>query len=119
MGSDEEINREKQLEIAQRELEDDERREKRECEEALRAKRASEAASRVKMLAEDDASLLETEALPLRQYLMINVVPRVSEGLSEVCKVMPEDPIEYLAEYLFAHSREVPPLAEQSGFQIA
>jgi len=124
LRSDEEINREKQLEIAQRELEDDERREqerreKRECEEALRAKRASEAASRVKMLAEGDASLLETEALPLRQYLMINVVPRVSEGLSEVCKVMPEDPIEYLAEYLFAHSREVPPLAEQSGFQIA
>ena len=32
---------------------------------------------------------------------MKNVIPSLTEGLIETCKVMPEDPIDYLAEYLF------------------
>ena len=34
-------------------------------------------------------------------YLMKNVIPSLTEGLLETCKVMPEDPVDYLAEYLF------------------
>ena len=45
--------------------------------------------------------LLEARSLPLRRYLMKNVIPSLTEGLLETCKVMPEDPVDYLAEYLF------------------
>lgn len=39
---------------------------------------------------------------------MDNVVPILTEGLIEVCKELPEDPVDYLAEYLFKRSLEVP-----------
>ena len=54
--------------------------------------------------------VLEAQSLPLRNYLMKYVMPSVTSGLIELCKVRPEvchhlfneqDPIDYLAEYLF------------------
>ena len=48
-----------------------------------------------------EMELLEARSLPLRRYLMKNVIPSLTEGLLETCKVMPEDPVDYLAEYLF------------------
>ena len=39
---------------------------------------------------------------------MDNVVPILTEGLINVCKEMPEDPVDFLAEYLFKKSLEVP-----------
>lgn len=39
---------------------------------------------------------------------MDNVVPILTEGLIEVCKITPEDPVDHLAEYLFKRSLEVP-----------
>lgn len=54
---------------------------------------------------------MEAQSLPLRNYLMKFVMPTVTSGLIELCKVRPEvqsdrfsnfkDPIDYLAEYLF------------------
>lgn len=38
---------------------------------------------------------------------MDNVVPILTDGLIEVCKNLPEDPVDYLAEYLFKRSLEV------------
>lgn len=35
---------------------------------------------------------------------MTNIVPSLSEGLLEVSKVKPDDPQEFLAEYLFEKS---------------
>lgn len=35
---------------------------------------------------------------PLRGYLLENVVPTITEALIESCKVLPEDPIDFLAE---------------------
>jgi adenylate kinase len=35
---------------------------------------------------------------------MQNIVPTLSDGLLEVAKVQPEDPVEFLAEYLFEKS---------------
>jgi adenylate kinase len=35
---------------------------------------------------------------------MENIVPTLSEGLLEVSKVKPDDPIEFLSEYLFEKS---------------
>ena len=35
---------------------------------------------------------------------MKNIVPTLSYGLLEVSKVKPQDPVEFLAEYLFQQS---------------
>ena len=43
-------------------------------------------------------------AIPLRNYLMQNVIPTLTEGLIEVCKLKPEDPVDYLAEWLFKNN---------------
>jgi adenylate kinase len=39
---------------------------------------------------------------------MDNVVSIMTDGLIEVCKSVPEDPVDFLAEYLFKRSLEVP-----------
>jgi len=39
---------------------------------------------------------------------MDNLVPILTEGLLEVCKRTPDDPVDYLAEYLFRRSLDVP-----------
>ncbi len=44
---------------------------------------------------------LEAASAPLRNYLMKHVMPTLTQGLVEVCKARPEDPIDFLAEYLF------------------
>lgn len=43
--------------------------------------------------------MLEAHAAPLRSYLMKYVMPVLSSGLVEVCKVRPEDPIDYLVSF--------------------
>ena len=48
--------------------------------------------------------LLEVRSLPLRNYLLQNVIPTLTEGLIEVCKVKPDDPIDHLAEWLFQNN---------------
>ncbi|XP_018338500.1 PREDICTED: adenylate kinase 7-like [Trachymyrmex septentrionalis] len=45
-------------------------------------------------------------AEPLRQYLMEYVFPMLTEALIEVAKLRPEDPIDFLAEYLFKKNPE-------------
>ena len=40
--------------------------------------------------------MLEAHSIPLRNYLMKHVMPTLTEGLIEVCKIRPEDPIDYL-----------------------
>lgn len=45
---------------------------------------------------EEEKATLETQSLPLRNYLMKFVMPTLTEGLVEVCKVKPDDPVDYL-----------------------
>jgi len=44
----------------------------------------------------------------LRNYLLDNVVPILSQGILEVCQKLPDDPVDYLAEFLFEKSMQVP-----------
>lgn len=44
------------------------------------------------------------KSVPLREYLMAQVIPSLTEGLIEVTKVRPEDPVDYLAEWLFKNN---------------
>jgi adenylate kinase len=45
--------------------------------------------------------------LKLREYLMRNVVPTLSDGMIDVCKVAPIDPVDYLADYIFTKSNKL------------
>jgi adenylate kinase len=67
---------------------------------------AKEAAEQRRLAEMKDAErqILEERSKPLRRYLMEAVVPTLTRGLIEVCKLRPEDPIDYLAEYLFRHN---------------
>ena len=76
----------------------------------------------------EEKEMLEAKTLPLRNYLMCHVMPTVTQGLIEVCKTKPEDPVDYLvgihhmihcllhfhhhiwflqAEYLFKHNPQI------------
>ena len=47
--------------------------------------------------------LLVRGGLP-RKILMENVIPSLTKALVEVAKVRPEDPVDYVAEYLFKNN---------------
>jgi len=45
-------------------------------------------------------------SLSIRSYLDQTVVPVLLQGMAELAKERPENPIEYLAHYLLKHSNE-------------
>ena len=45
-------------------------------------------------------------SLPIRAYLDQTVVPLVLQGMAEVAKERPENPIKYLADFLMKHANE-------------
>ena len=44
---------------------------------------------------------METQSVPLRNYLMTHVMPTLTKGLIECCKQKPEDPIDYLVKTFY------------------
>lgn len=44
--------------------------------------------------------------LPIRSYLDQTVIPVLLEGMAEIAKVKPNNPVEYLANFLLRHSNE-------------
>lgn len=65
-----------------------------------RSREAARHVERLRIISEYEAAHRKLQELPLREYLMQYMVPNLSEGLIEVCKVLPDDPIDYLAVYL-------------------
>ena len=51
--------------------------------------------------------ILDNKSQPIRQYLQDNLVPYLAEGLHDICKNQPDDPVDSLAEYLFKRSLDV------------
>ena len=51
--------------------------------------------------------ILDNKSQPIRQYLQDNLVPYLAEGLHDICKDQPDDPVDALAEYLFKRSLDV------------
>ncbi|XP_053366009.1 adenylate kinase 7-like [Clarias gariepinus] len=49
---------------------------------------------------EQEEALLMAQSAPLRQYLMNSVLPTVIQGCLETCKLQPDDPINFLGEYI-------------------
>ncbi|XP_069639626.1 adenylate kinase 7 [Haliaeetus albicilla] len=54
-----------------------------------------------------EQELLEAQSIPLRNYLMKNVMPTLMQGINECCKIRPDDPVDFLAEYLFKNSPDI------------
>jgi adenylate kinase len=78
-------------------------------EAAARAAQNESNAVRHAQVLVEDQEMVEACSLPLRAYLMDNVIPALVDGLLDTCKVKPVDPIDYLAEYLFRYSVGMPP----------
>lgn len=54
----------------------------------------------------EEEKLIVVQSEPLRNYLMNHVFPTLTEGLLEVAYLKPDDPIDFLAEYLFKTNPE-------------
>ncbi|CAK9031897.1 Adenylate kinase 7 (AK 7) (ATP-AMP transphosphorylase 7), partial [Durusdinium trenchii] len=63
---------------------------------------------RLQRVAEHEAAQKKLAQMPLREYLMKYMVPNLTEGLIEVCKVLPDNPVDYLANYLEEHAATTP-----------
>ncbi|XP_041830985.1 adenylate kinase 7-like isoform X2 [Melanotaenia boesemani] len=53
-----------------------------------------------------ECELLEACSLPLRNYLMKYIIPSLTEAMTECCKIKPEDPVDFVAEYLLRSNQE-------------
>lgn len=55
--------------------------------------------ARIDELRQQEKAMLEAQSLPLRTYMMKHIMPTLSQALIEVCKVRPEDPIDFLVTF--------------------
>ena len=55
-----------------------------------------------------ERQILDKKSLALRKYLDVNLVPILSNGIFEILKEFPKDPVDRLAEFLFKNSLKVP-----------
>ncbi|KAG4100288.1 hypothetical protein H8356DRAFT_1290277 [Neocallimastix lanati (nom. inval.)] len=78
---------------------------KNEKEEEIRLlKERAEWQIKLEEVRKQEQEVLEVQSIPLRNYLMKYVMPTLTSGLIDICKIRPEDPIDYLAEYLFKNN---------------
>ncbi|XP_065833118.1 adenylate kinase 7-like isoform X2 [Oscarella lobularis] len=103
-----EMQRKATEERLQREAKEKEERERQEVAEAAETQRKrSEWQGRFEEVKAEEREMLETQSYPLRNYLLKNVMPTLTQGLIEVCKVRPDDPVDFLAEYLFENNPQI------------
>ncbi|XP_071962489.1 adenylate kinase 7-like [Antedon mediterranea] len=99
------IKAEKRLKKEQEEKEEIERKEAEEKAETI--KRQTEWTNRLEEVKRQEQEVLENQSIPLRNYLMKHVMPTLTQGLIDCCKVRPDDAIDYLAEYLFRNNPQI------------
>eukprot|EP01029_Cantina_marsupialis_P006845 TRINITY_DN1755_c0_g1_i3.p1 TRINITY_DN1755_c0_g1~~TRINITY_DN1755_c0_g1_i3.p1 ORF type:complete len:177 (-),score=76.70 TRINITY_DN1755_c0_g1_i3:163-693(-) len=76
------------------------------CAAAEAKRKAEEIENRQKDLARKEEEILAAKSKPLVDYMSETVMPIVTEGLAELAKLRPEDPFEYLAEFLMKRAKE-------------
>jgi adenylate kinase len=104
----EELRAEEEKRVRAEEIASDERM-KREHEEIERHKKVTAEwvfslliqQAKLEQVRKQEQDVLQVQSEPLRNYLIKYVMPTLTAGLVEVAKVRPEDPIDYLAEFLF------------------
>ncbi|KAK4884795.1 hypothetical protein RN001_001066 [Aquatica leii] len=60
----------------------------------------------LEQLQREEEKLLIAQAEPLRNYLLKFIFPTLAKGLVETARVRPDDPVDFLAEYLFKENPE-------------
>lgn len=104
----EEMRRLEEEARVKREAEEKAEKERKEAEELQeRRRRQEEWSQRLNEVKREEYELLEAQSIPLRNYLMKHVMPTLTQGLIDCCKSRPEDPIDYLAEFLFQHNPQI------------
>lgn len=63
--------------------------------------------SRIPDLEKHCSELSKSEKLYMRQFLMKAIIPVLTEGMIDVWRVGPTDPVDYLADYIFKKSNEL------------
>ncbi|NWW69953.1 KAD7 kinase, partial [Climacteris rufus] len=76
-------------------------------ERAERMARWEEWNKQLEEVKRQEQELLEAQSIPLRNYLMKNVMPTLMQGINECCRIRPDDPVDFLAEYLFKNSPDI------------
>ena len=64
-------------------------------------------AKKLEQIRENERDLLDKRSQPIRQYLMDKVVPHLTEGLINLCKETPDDPTDFLANFLLKRADEI------------
>ena len=100
------IQKEEQ-ENAEKAKKDEVMKKQKASEEATRKVKEEREALKLEKLREQERDLLDQRSQPIRQYLMDNVVPHLTEGLIDLCKDIPEDPVDYLAKFLLKKADEI------------
>lgn len=67
-------------------------------------KSVSEWQAKLEIIRKQERDVLEIRSEPLRKYLMKYIMPSLTAALVEVARLRPEDPIDFIAEYLFNKS---------------
>ncbi|XP_040831034.1 adenylate kinase 7 isoform X3 [Ochotona curzoniae] len=93
--------------LAREAAEEAEREHQEAVETAQKIARWEEWNKRLEEVKREERELLEAQTIPLRNYLMSHVMPTLMQGLNECCKVRPDDPVDFLAEYLFKNNPEM------------
>ncbi|XP_015103151.3 adenylate kinase 7 [Vicugna pacos] len=93
--------------LAREAMEEAEREHKEAMETAEKIARWEEWNKRLEEVKREEREFLEAQSLPLRNYLMTYVMPTLMQGLNECCKIRPDDPVDFLAEYLFKNNPEM------------
>lgn len=98
----EEMNRIREAEETQaaRDAEKEQARMEQE-ERQHRQKRDEEWSERFEQLKKEEAEILAERSAPLRAYLAKNIMPSLTKALIETCKIRPDDPVDFIAEFLF------------------
>ncbi|XP_062974560.1 adenylate kinase 7 [Elgaria multicarinata webbii] len=103
----EELERKQAEERLAREAKEKADLEQRETEErAQKLANWEEWNKRLDEVKQQECELLEAQSIPLRNYLMKHVMPTLMQGLNQCCMVRPDDPVDFLAEYLFKNNPE-------------
>ena len=71
--------------------------------QAAAAKLAADIARRRRVDAEE-LQLVEAASAPLRAWLLANVLPALMDGLQQTVKERPEDPVDFLATFLYKYA---------------
>lgn len=75
---------------------------------ALKKQKEFATKQRMVQLRNEQKEVLDSDSHDLRNYLLSNMVAILTDGLLDICKRQPNDPVDSLAEYLFKRSLDVP-----------